>query len=109
MCLFQKAKAEPHVSRGEVMVRAQKCSLILSLIIMYVFTSNKCCITCGILQNKNHSKWIFLEYDSSSAAKNSSVKIRDNVIATTWKDGPYLLVVKIESSKAKWNLTGETF
>jgi len=42
-------------------------------------------------------------------AKNGSVNINDNVIATTWKDGPYLLVVKFESSKpeANWNLTGE--
>lgn len=41
--------------------------------------------------------------------KNSSVHINDNIIATTWKDGPYLLVVKIVSSKqdANWNLTGE--
>ncbi|XP_029306217.1 LOW QUALITY PROTEIN: transmembrane protein 87A [Cottoperca gobio] len=52
-------------------------------------------------------KWITEEYDSSSAAKNSSVNIPDNVIATTWKDGPYLLVVKIVSNKedANWNLT----
>uniref|UniRef100_A0A1A7XHE4 Transmembrane protein 87B n=1 Tax=Iconisemion striatum TaxID=60296 RepID=A0A1A7XHE4_9TELE len=44
------------------------------------------------------------EYDS---VKNSSVKVRDNVIATTWRDGPYLLVVKVESSTKKdnWNLT----
>lgn len=43
--------------------------------------------------------------------KNGSVNIKDNIIATTWKDGPYLLVVKIVSSKqdAKWNLTGEIF
>lgn len=64
-----------------------------------------------ILQDKNDIKWIAEEYDTSSATKNSSVKIRDHVIATTWKDGPYLLVVKIESSKpeANWSLTGETF
>ncbi|KAL3050163.1 transmembrane protein 87A isoform X1 [Trematomus bernacchii] len=51
--------------------------------------------------------WITEEYDSSSMAKNGSVNINDNVIATTWKDGPYLLVVKFESSKpeANWNLT----
>lgn len=37
--------------------------------------------------------------------------MKDNVIATTWKDGPYLLVVKIEPSKpdANWNLTGVYF
>ncbi|XP_063347328.1 transmembrane protein 87A isoform X2 [Pelmatolapia mariae] len=58
-------------------------------------------------EDKNDTKWIAEEYDTSSATKNSSVKIRDHVIATTWKDGPYLLVVKIESSKpeANWNLT----
>ncbi|XP_054455886.1 transmembrane protein 87A [Anoplopoma fimbria] len=45
------------------------------------------------------------EYDSNS--NNSGVNIQNNVIATTWKDGPYLLVVKIVSSKpdANWNLT----
>ncbi|XP_005737119.1 transmembrane protein 87A isoform X3 [Pundamilia nyererei] len=58
-------------------------------------------------EDKNDIKWIAEEYDTSSATKNSSVKIRDHVIATTWKDGPYLLVVKIESSKpeANWSLT----
>ncbi len=32
---------------------------------------------------------------------------KEHVIATTWMDGPYLLVVKINSSKqdANWNLT----
>ncbi|XP_008281202.1 transmembrane protein 87A isoform X1 [Stegastes partitus] len=57
--------------------------------------------------DENDTKWIAEEYESSSATKNSSLSIRDNVIATTWKDGPYLLVVKIESNKqdANWNLT----
>lgn len=61
-----------------------------------------------ILQEENDSKWITEEFDSSSNSS-SSVNIQDNVIATTWKDGPYLLVVKIVSSKqdANWNLTGE--
>ncbi|XP_030604668.1 transmembrane protein 87A isoform X2 [Archocentrus centrarchus] len=74
--ILRKAKADPHVSSR------------------------------GEVMDKNHSKWIAEEYDNSSAMKNSSLKIRDNVIATTWKDGPYLLVVKIESSKQKanWNL-----
>ncbi|XP_031587948.2 transmembrane protein 87A isoform X2 [Oreochromis aureus] len=59
------------------------------------------------VEDKNDTKWIAEEYDTSSATKNSSVKIRDHVIATTWKDGPYLLVVTIESSKPKanWSLT----
>ncbi|XP_067380208.1 transmembrane protein 87A isoform X1 [Channa argus] len=52
-------------------------------------------------------KEITEEYDSSSTAMNHSLNIRDNVIATTWKDGPYLLVVKFVSTKqdANWNLT----
>ncbi|XP_041865851.1 transmembrane protein 87A isoform X1 [Melanotaenia boesemani] len=51
----------------------------------------------------NHTKWITEEYDM----KNNSIIIKENVIATTWRDGPYLLIVKIVSSKeeAKWNLT----
>nr|XP_020459733.1 transmembrane protein 87B isoform X2 [Monopterus albus] len=54
-----------------------------------------------------NDRWITEEYDSTSTVKNSSVKIKDNVIATTWTDGPYLLVVKIMSTKqdASWNLT----
>ncbi|TNN61760.1 Transmembrane protein 87A [Liparis tanakae] len=58
-----------------------------------------------ILQEESDSKWITEEYDSSS--NSTSVNIQDNVIATTWKDGPYLLVVKIVSSKqdTNWNLT----
>ncbi|XP_041803579.1 transmembrane protein 87A isoform X1 [Chelmon rostratus] len=51
--------------------------------------------------------WVTEEYDDSSSTKNGTLNIKDNVIATTWKDGPYLLVVKIVSSKqdASWNLT----
>ncbi|KAK9541714.1 hypothetical protein VZT92_001736 [Zoarces viviparus] len=56
----------------------------------------------GEVPDEKDSRWITEEYD-----RNSSVNIQDNVIATTWKDGPYLLVVKIVSSKpeANWNLT----
>lgn len=74
--------------------------------------SDKHCITFVTLQDENDTRWITEEYDdSSSTSKNSSMNIKDNVIATTWKDGPYLLVVKIVSSKqdANWNLTGEIF
>uniref|UniRef100_H3DGS1 Transmembrane protein 87B n=1 Tax=Tetraodon nigroviridis TaxID=99883 RepID=H3DGS1_TETNG len=41
------------------------------------------------------------------SAQNSSLSIQDNVIATTWKDGPYLLVVKILASNpnVNWSLT----
>ncbi|XP_035519552.1 transmembrane protein 87A isoform X2 [Morone saxatilis] len=55
----------------------------------------------GEVPDESDTKGIMEEYD------NSSLHIRDNVIATTWKDGPYLLVVKIVSSKqdANWNLT----
>ncbi|XP_028279755.1 transmembrane protein 87A isoform X2 [Parambassis ranga] len=56
---------------------------------------------------ENDMRWISEEYDSSSTTKNNSGSVKENVIATTWKDGPYLLVVKIVSSKqdANWNLT----
>ncbi|XP_069546292.1 transmembrane protein 87A [Brachyistius frenatus] len=58
-------------------------------------------------QDDNYMRWITEEYDSSSTTNSSSVSVRDNVIATTWKDGPYLLVVKIMSSKpeSNWDLT----
>ncbi|XP_042358302.1 transmembrane protein 87A isoform X2 [Plectropomus leopardus] len=61
----------------------------------------------GEVLDENYTRWITEEYDSSSTTKNGSVNIKDNVIATTWKDGPYLLVVKFVSSKqdANWNLT----
>ncbi|XP_040905586.1 transmembrane protein 87A isoform X2 [Toxotes jaculatrix] len=61
----------------------------------------------GKVPDENDTRWITEEYDRSSAMKNSSLNIRDNIIATTWKDGPYLLVVKIVSNKqdANWNLT----
>ena len=61
------------------------------------------------LQDENEEKLITEEFESDSATKNASVNIKDNIIATTWKDGPYLLVVKIVPSKqdANWNLTGE--
>ncbi|XP_015249647.1 PREDICTED: transmembrane protein 87A-like isoform X1 [Cyprinodon variegatus] len=44
-------------------------------------------------------EWISAEYNMNST--------KANVIATTWRDGPYLLVVKVNSSikEAKWNLT----
>ncbi|KAM3863046.1 transmembrane protein 87A [Diretmus argenteus] len=62
----------------------------------------------GALPDEGYTKWITEEYDSgSSTVKNSSVMPNDDIIATTWKDGPYLLVVKILSNKqeANWNLT----
>ncbi|XP_050982389.1 transmembrane protein 87A isoform X2 [Labeo rohita] len=45
-------------------------------------------------------------FTSSSVAEVGSYRT-DHVIATTWRDGPYLLVVQINSSKqdANWNLT----
>ncbi|XP_070697575.1 transmembrane protein 87A [Pempheris klunzingeri] len=60
----------------------------------------------GEVPDENDTSWITEEYDDGTA-KSNSLKIKDNVIATTWKDGPYLLVVKIVSSKqdANWNLT----
>ncbi|XP_043112123.1 transmembrane protein 87A [Puntigrus tetrazona] len=46
-------------------------------------------------------------FASSSVAEAGSSRTTEHVIATTWKDGPYLLVVQINSSKqdANWNLT----
>ncbi|XP_068184145.1 transmembrane protein 87A isoform X1 [Antennarius striatus] len=46
------------------------------------------------------------EYDDDKSSS-SHFNPNDNVIATTWKDGPYLLVIKIVSNKqdANWNLT----
>lgn len=63
------------------------------------------------LQDENETRLITEEYESSSTTKNRSVNIKENIIATTWKDGPYLLVVKIVPSKqdANWNLTGEVW
>lgn len=48
---------------------------------------------------KSDPGWISAEYNSSSTG--------ENVIATTWRDGPYLLVVKVLSNtkEANWNLT----
>ncbi|KAM8738870.1 transmembrane protein 87A isoform 2-T2 [Acanthopagrus schlegelii] len=63
----------------------------------------------GEVPDEDDTRWLTEEYDDSSSGSttNSSLSIRDNVIATTWKDGPYLLVVKIVSSKqdSNWNLT----
>ncbi|XP_058507697.1 transmembrane protein 87A [Solea solea] len=61
----------------------------------------------GKVPDQNYTRWITEEEESSSTAKNSSANIRDNVIATTWKDGPYLLVVKFLPNKQEvhWNLT----
>ncbi|XP_016400387.1 transmembrane protein 87A-like [Sinocyclocheilus rhinocerous] len=46
-------------------------------------------------------------FTSSSVAEAGSYRAKDHVIATTWRDGPYLLVVHINSSKqdVNWNLT----
>ncbi|XP_047208240.1 transmembrane protein 87A isoform X1 [Girardinichthys multiradiatus] len=48
---------------------------------------------------KSDPEWISAEYNTNST--------RENVIATTWRDGPYLLVVKVISNtkEANWNLT----
>ncbi|XP_056147647.1 transmembrane protein 87A [Lampris incognitus] len=62
----------------------------------------------GAMQDDNYTRWITEEFDSLNInIKNSSMMLKDDVIATTWKDGPYLLVVKILSDKqeANWNLT----
>ncbi|KAL4641273.1 transmembrane protein 87B isoform X1 [Arapaima gigas] len=50
-------------------------------------------------QGLNYTRWIEDELEPAAS--------KEDVIATTWRDGPYLLVVSIESSnpKANWNLT----
>ncbi|KAM6956819.1 transmembrane protein 87A [Aplochiton taeniatus] len=61
----------------------------------------------GAVLDENHTKLITEEFDrGSSVLKNSNVTLKDDVIATTWRDGPYLLVVVIKSNKpeANWNL-----
>ncbi|KAM9365191.1 transmembrane protein 87A [Pholidichthys leucotaenia] len=57
--------------------------------------------------DKNKTRWISEVYETSNKVKNKNLTQRGNVIATTWKDGPYLLVVKIKSSEqaANWSLT----
>ncbi|XP_056465597.1 transmembrane protein 87A [Gadus chalcogrammus] len=52
---------------------------------------------------ENYTRWLTEEIVNV----NKSVKPKDDVIASTWKDGPYLLVVSIKSNKpdVKWNLT----
>ncbi|KAJ7984962.1 hypothetical protein DPEC_G00360180 [Dallia pectoralis] len=59
------------------------------------------------VSDENYTKWTMEEYDRGSNIRNASVSLKDDVIATTWKDGPYLLVVVIKSDKqeANWNLT----
>ncbi|XP_065152253.1 transmembrane protein 87A [Paramisgurnus dabryanus] len=43
----------------------------------------------------------------TSSPDAGTYKAKDNVIATTWRDGPYLLVVAVQQSKqdVNWNLT----
>ncbi|KAA0718346.1 Transmembrane protein 87A [Triplophysa tibetana] len=46
-------------------------------------------------------------FTSSPDAEAGTYRTKDNVIATTWRDGPYLLVVELHPSKqdVNWNLT----
>lgn len=60
------------------------------------------------LRQENDTSWLTDELEHKSSSKNGSVNIGNDVIATTWKDGPYLLIVKIVSSKPEstWSLNG---
>ncbi|XP_053535485.1 transmembrane protein 87A isoform X1 [Ictalurus punctatus] len=51
-------------------------------------------------EDANYTRWLTAETEAKPGKK-------DNVIATTWRDGPYLLVVLIKSDKkdADWNVT----
>ncbi|KAJ8359825.1 hypothetical protein SKAU_G00163500 [Synaphobranchus kaupii] len=53
----------------------------------------------GKAQDENYTRWIMEESQQQS--------IPHDVIATTWRDGPYLLVVSVKSSnpEANWNLS----
>ncbi|KAJ0066739.1 hypothetical protein NL108_002350, partial [Boleophthalmus pectinirostris] len=70
-------------------------------------------ITCNsklhsfpMLNDSNYTRLVIDEYEHKTD-KNSNVSIKENVIATTWRDGPYLLVVEILSDKpdTQWNVT----
>ncbi|XP_055018322.1 transmembrane protein 87A [Boleophthalmus pectinirostris] len=56
--------------------------------------------------DSNYTRLVIDEYEHKTD-KNSNVSIKENVIATTWRDGPYLLVVEILSDKpdTQWNVT----
>ncbi|XP_061546628.1 transmembrane protein 87A [Phycodurus eques] len=60
----------------------------------------------GQVLDESDIGWITEEYDSDTVTS-SGTTVKDNVIASTWTDGPYLLVVKIVPSKqdVNWNLT----
>ncbi|XP_027021668.2 transmembrane protein 87A isoform X2 [Tachysurus fulvidraco] len=53
-----------------------------------------------LYNDANYTRWLTAEAEVKPG-------IKDHVIATTWRDGPYLLVVKIETDKrdVDWNLT----
>ncbi|GAA6107774.1 transmembrane protein 87A isoform X2 [Tachysurus ichikawai] len=53
-----------------------------------------------LINDANYTRWLTAEAEVKPG-------IKDHVIATTWRDGPYLLVVLIESDKkdVDWNLT----
>ncbi|XP_034040731.1 transmembrane protein 87A isoform X3 [Thalassophryne amazonica] len=57
----------------------------------------------GKVLDEKSDKWLKEEYNSS-LKNNVNVK---SIIATTWKDGPYLLIVQIVDDKqnTNWNLT----
>ncbi|KAG7334321.1 hypothetical protein KOW79_002728 [Hemibagrus wyckioides] len=53
-----------------------------------------------LFNDANYTRWLTAEAEVKPGKK-------DHVIATTWRDGPYLLVVLIETEKkdGNWNLT----
>ncbi|KAK3554667.1 hypothetical protein QTP70_032675 [Hemibagrus guttatus] len=53
-----------------------------------------------LFNDANYTRWLTAEAEVKPGKK-------DHVIATTWRDGPYLLVVLIETDKkdVNWNLT----
>lgn len=83
-------------------------SCVLHCIMHLTPFQNKCWFHPTQGSDENYTKWTMQEYDKVGGLKNGSVSLKHDVIATTWKDGPYLLVVVIKSNKqeANWNLTG---
>lgn len=83
-------------------------SCVLHCIMHITPFQNKCWFNPTQGSDENYTRWTMEEYDKVGGVKNGSVSLKHDVIATTWKDGPYLLVVVIKSNKqeANWNLTG---
>ncbi|TTI76918.1 Transmembrane protein 87A [Bagarius yarrelli] len=96
---MQKSQAEPRtVEPQRELIHVRLCIMEVRLILMLTNISNISNISCSC-QDGNYTTWLTAEVQPGE--KN------DHVIATTWRDGPYLLVVLIQTNKKDidWNLT----